>query len=184
MSEHDTICKGDIVMGFFRRMLGKDEAVQPMAVPEPSRPAKPAAISYDPKLIDSLHADHARLGALFERIGKHDKAGEYAQVRTLLAHFKSSLQAHILTENVRFYSYLESSLSSDAEDARTIHDFRRDMNTIARNVVDFVKTWQNSDFATMAERQQFAADYETVGQLLEQRLDSEENSLYPLYQAS
>lgn len=171
-------------MGFFRRMFGKDDDMQPMTAPEPPRPVKPAAIGYDPKLIDSLQAEHARLGALFERIGKHDKAGEYAQVRSLLAHFKSSLQAHILTENVRFYSYLENALSSDAEDARTIHDFRRDMNTIARDVVGFVKTWQNSDFATTAERQQFSADYKKVGELLEQRLDSEENSLYPLYQPS
>lgn len=171
-------------MGFFRRMFGKDDYVQPMAVAEPPHATKPAAIGYDPKLMDSLHADHARVGALFERIGKHNKAGEYAQVRSLLAHFKSSLQAHILTENVRFYSYLENSLAGDPEDARTMHDFRRDMNTIARDVVGFVKTWQSSDFATTAERQQFTADYEKVGSLLEQRLDSEENSLYPLYQPS
>ncbi|HET7267014.1 MAG TPA: hemerythrin domain-containing protein [Oleiagrimonas sp.] len=169
-------------MGFFRRIFGKDDYVQPMAVSEPPRSTKPASISYDPKLIDSLHTDHARLGALYERIGKHDKAGEYAQVRTLLAHFKSSLQAHILTENVRFYAYLENALADDAENARTMHEFRRDMNTIAREVVNFVKAWQNSDFASTAERQQFTAEYEKVGGLLEQRLDSEENSLYPLYQ--
>lgn len=171
-------------MGFFRRMFGKDEDFPPSAAPEPLQTTPTPGIRYDPKLIETLLADHARLGTLFARIGTLEKSGEYAEVRTLLTHFKSSLQAHILTENVRFYAYLEKSLSSDTDNATTIHEFRRDMNTIARKVVDFVKAWQNSDFATPAERQQFADDYKLVGQLLEQRLDSEENSLYPLYQAT
>lgn len=87
-----------------------------------------------------------------------------------------------MTENVRFYTYLEAELANDKDSAATIHEFRRDMNTIARSVVEFIKAWKDSDFATPAERQQFTADYEKVGKLLEQRLDSEENDLYPLYQ--
>ncbi|HEX7341607.1 MAG TPA: hemerythrin domain-containing protein [Rhodanobacteraceae bacterium] len=169
-------------MGFFRKMFGMDDTAQATFAPAPFQPVAPSTINYDPKLLESLRADHARLGAMFQRIGMLGKSGEYAEVRSLLAHFKSSLQAHILTENVRFYTYLEKSLAGDAENARTIHEFRRDMNTIARGVVNFVKTWQTSDFATPAERHQFEADYAKVGELLEQRLDSEENSLYPLYQ--
>lgn len=177
-----TTNQGDTNMGFFRKMLGMEDPGQPKVTPEPHQTTTATAISYDPKLIDSLHADHMRLGALYERIGKFAEAGEYAEVRALLAHFKSSLQAHILTENVRFYVYLERLLADDPENARTIREFRHDMNNIAREVVRFVKAWQGGDFSASTECQRFAADYKKIGQLLEQRLDSEENSLYPLYQ--
>ncbi|HEX7339271.1 MAG TPA: hemerythrin domain-containing protein [Rhodanobacteraceae bacterium] len=171
-------------MGFFRKMFGKDDTAEQMVgSTAPASDATLGTVHYDPKLVDSLLGDHSRLGNMYSRIGMLAKNGEFAEVRTLLAHFKSSLQAHILTENVRFYSYLEKSMAGDSENARTIHEFRRDMNTIAREVVNFVKTWQNSQFTTAAERQQFGADYDKIGELLEQRLDSEENSLYPLYMA-
>ncbi|HET6588009.1 MAG TPA: hemerythrin domain-containing protein [Oleiagrimonas sp.] len=170
-------------MGFFRKMFGQGDAGRGVSTLEPP-PATPHRVGYDPKLLDALLSDHARLGAMFERIGKSSEAGDYNEVCKLLTHFKSSLQAHILTENVRFYTYVETMTASDRDSAKTMHDFRRDMNTIARQVVDFIKKYQACDFASRTEREQFAKDYATVGGLLEQRLDSEENDLYPLYVAS
>lgn len=169
-------------MGFFRKMFGQgaDRAIDTTEAPATT----PHRVGYDPKLIDSLLSDHARLGALYERIGKSSEAGDYDEVRKLLTHFKSSLQAHILTENVRFYTYVESLTAADRDSAKTMHDFRRDMNTIARQVIGFIKKYQACDFASRTEREQFAKDYANVGSLLEQRLDSEENDLYPLYVAT
>lgn len=167
-------------MGFFRKMFGQggeNESASPLEPPA----ATPRRVGYDPKLIDALLSDHARLGAIFGRIGKAGEAGDYVEARKLLTHFKSSLQAHILTENVRFYTYVEALTADDHESAKLMHEFRRDMNTIARQVVEFVKKYQASDFASRTEREQFAKDYATVGGLLEHRLDSEENDLYPLY---
>ncbi|HET8555653.1 MAG TPA: hemerythrin domain-containing protein [Rhodanobacteraceae bacterium] len=170
-------------MGFFRKMFGQGGADRDTGTIEPPA-ATPHRVGYDPKLIDALLSDHARLGAMFERIGNSSKTGDYDEVRKLLAHFKSSLQAHILTENVRFYTYVESLTADDPDNARIMHGFRRDMNAIARKVVNFIKTYQACDFASRTEREQFAKDYATVGGLLEQRLDSEENDLYPLYVAT
>lgn len=167
-------------MGFFRKMFGQGGEDKDAGTPELPA-ATPHRVGYDPKLIDALLNDHARLGAVFERIGKAGEAGDYGEARKLLAHFKSSLQAHILTENVRFYAYIEALTADDHENARIMHEFRRDMNAIARQVVDFVKKYQASDFASRTEREKFAKDYATVGGLLEHRLDSEENDLYPLY---
>lgn len=172
-------------MGFFRKLFGQDDETEYHTISPPSiKPSTSRAIAYDPKLVETLHAQHGQLGALFERIGRCAERGDYAKARTLLVRFKTSLQGHILTENVRFYAYLENALSDDAENARTIHDFRKEMNQIARQVVSFVDTWQDSDFATTTKRQQFVTHYEDVGKLLEQRLDNEENNLYPLYQPS
>lgn len=173
-------------MGFFRSLLGRPDAlVTTPSVPIPASVAVPAAklrhIGYDAKLVDSLLRDHAELGRIFANIGEAQRDGNFDDMRNLLVQFKTRLEAHVLTENVRFYNYLEQSLASDAESAGTMRDFRRDMNGIARGVVEFVKKYQYSQFAP-EERRQFAVDYAAVGKILEQRLDSEENSLYPLYQ--
>lgn len=173
---------GGNAMGFFGKLLGKSDEVP--SIPANARPisaAAPRQIGYDPKLIDSLLHDHAQLGQIFTRIGEAPKTGNFSEVCALLVQFKSRLEAHILTENVRFYTYLQQSLANDLENARMMTDFRREMNVIARGVIDFVKQYQSCGFAP-DERMQFANDYATVGKLLEQRLDSEENSLYPLYQ--
>lgn len=169
-------------MGFFRKLLGQQD--KPPATPINAAPipvATPHKIGYDAKLITSMLQDHAELGRIFGNIGDAQKAGNFDDIRPLLIQFKTRLEAHVLTENVRFYNYLEQSLAGDATNTGTIHSFRREMNGIARSVVDFVKRYQSSNF-TLEERRQFATDYDAVGKVLEQRLDSEENNLYPLYQ--
>jgi hypothetical protein len=170
-------------MGFFRNLLGKSDALLVAPVNAVAIPAvAPRHIGYDAKLVESLLHDHAELGRIFANIGDARKTDDFDDIRNLLVQFKTRLEAHVLTENVRFYNYLEQTLAGDAESAGTMRSFRREMNGIARAVVEFVKKYQSSHF-TPAERRQFAADYETVGAILEQRLDSEENNLYPLYQA-
>ncbi len=168
-------------MGFFRKMFGQENVDVAPRMYEPVKPEQSHRVGYDPKLIDSLLGDHARIGAIFARIGTASKSGDYDEVRKLLVRFKSGLQAHILTENVRFYTYVEELTANDHENAKVMHEFRRDMNAIARKVIEFVKKYQDADFSSHAEREQFAGDYAAVGTLLEQRLDNEENDLYPLY---
>jgi hemerythrin-like domain-containing protein len=170
-------------MGFFRTLLGKGggDTPAPSAIPPPApTSAVTRSIGYDPRLVDSLLHDHAELGTIFARIGELQSARVYGEMRALLVNFKSRLEAHVLTENVRFYNYLEQALASEPNNAEIMRDFRREMNVIARSVIDFVKKYQQSAFNT-ADQKQFAADYAAVGKMLEQRLDSEENNLYPLY---
>jgi hypothetical protein len=81
---------------------------------------------------------------------------------------------------VRFYNYVENAMQGDAESTALVRSFRREMNAIARGVVDFVKKYQLSAF-DLQMRQEFLADYQTVYGLLAQRIEREESSLYPLY---
>ena len=139
-------------------------------------------IHYDPALMDSLRKEHELLAALFQRIGTLLKLNEIDEIRGELVNFKTRLEAHILTENVRFYTYLEQSLSDDMHNAELMRDFRREMNTIARSVVSFVKKYQSINATAQQFRTEFTHDYHAVGELLTQRLEREESSLYPLYQ--
>ena len=68
----------------------------------------------------------------------------------------------------------------DADSTALVRSFRREMNAIARGVVDFVKKYQLSTFDQQA-REEFTEDYKTVYGLLAQRIEREEASLYPLY---
>lgn len=171
-------------MGFFRRMLGKADSNLDVIARPASAPSTANGVGYDGALVDTLLTHHAQLGKLFSGIKINAKAGNYDETRSLLLRFKTSLQSHILTENVRFYSYVEKTLANDSESTRTMHDFRHEMNGIARTVTGFVDKWQGREFATVTERTQFFADYAAVEKLLAQRFDNEENNLYPIYRAA
>ena len=90
------------------------------------------------------------------------------------------LEGHLIAENVRFYNYVENAMQGDADSTALVRSFRREMNVIARGVVDFVKKYQLSTFDQQA-REEFTEDYKTVYGLLAQRIEREEASLYPLY---
>ena len=168
-------------MGLFSKLFGKKDTNNKLpAVNPPNTTGAPRAISYDPSLVDTLKRDHGDLVGQYQRLGQLQQLGRYNDIRGELVNFKTRFEAHILTENVRFYTYLEQSLMNDGHNAELMRDFRREMNTIARGVVTFVKKYQAAEF-TVAEREQFDQDYQAVGGLLSQRIEREESSLYPLY---
>ena len=169
-------------MGLFGKLFGKkgpngqDHAASPPVQGSGSR-----TISYDPSLVASLKHDHDELVAQYQRLGELHRSGRFGEIRGELINFKTRFEAHVLTENVRFYTYLEQTLMGDAHNAELMRDFRREMNTIARGAVNFVKKYQISEFDS-TDREQFTKDYQTVGSLLTQRIEREESGLYPLYQ--
>lgn len=140
----------------------------------------PAAIRYDPGVIDTLLRDHNELGRLFSRIGEAGKAGDVGETRSLLVTFKARLKAHIVAENARFYDYLEQAYADDARTLRLLRGYRREMAKIARNVLAFVHQYQTSGFEP-EDRAQFNEDHAGVSKQLEHRLDAEEDNLYRLY---
>ncbi|MBD8899908.1 hemerythrin domain-containing protein [Rhodanobacter sp. DHG33] len=171
-------------MGIFGKLFKQkssaaDDSVR--AAPHADEPAH-RTIHYDPNLVDSLKRDHGELVTLYQRIGNLLQDGHHDEIRGELVNFKTRLEAHILTENVRFYTYLEQSLREDAHNAELMRDFRREMNTIARGAVNFVKKYQGPGTLDASSHEEFAKDYAAVGELLAQRIGREESSLYPLYQ--
>ena len=169
-------------MGWFRKVLGVRET-------PPSRVngdgqgvtyGQKRGNSFDPELIDGLKADHRELLGMYAEVANQLKEARYTEIVPALMEFKTHLEAHVLTENYRFYGYLEEQLSYDSENTALMRDFRREMGTIARRVVQFVKTWQQRGVdANTAEA--FQQDLKKVGALLQQRIAREEHSLYPMY---
>lgn len=172
------------MLELLRRIVGMAPAPEPPSLPAYRpvlTPSKPRPPTFDSRLIESLKHDHAELVHLFDQIGRVAEQHRCHELPAMLVAFKTRLEGHLIAENVRFYNYVEHSLQGDDEDLALIRSFRREMNTIARGVVDFVKKHQRGPFDDRM-RHLFLIDYRAVGALLTQRIEREESSLYPLYQ--
>jgi len=139
-------------------------------------------INYDATLINGLTHDHKDLVDIFRRIWVEGyEKQNYRKLAHLLTMFKSGFQAHLIKENVRFYVYLEQTLSEDVHTLQIVKDFRTDMNDIASAVVHFCKRYTHDAF-TQEMVQDFKRDYQKIGEALTRRIDLEEKELYTLYQ--
>jgi hypothetical protein len=177
----------------FDRLFGrKKEQPQhaPAAAPrvEPQQGAAPAhtapgtRISYHPELVGELRNDHQQLLRVFGEINAAHQAGDLSKTSALLNNFKSALSAHLLKENVRLYIYLERALASDPASHALVHQFRAEMDGIGKAVLDFLARYR--DIAVDPSLAgSFGADLAAIGKVLVQRIENEENTLYPLYMA-
>jgi len=137
-------------------------------------------IRYHPELIAQLQSDHQTLIGLYGEIQAAFDAGDYAGVSEKLDAFRTGLQGHLLTENVRLYIYLDRCLANDETNSELIRGFRREMDGIAKVAMNFLKKYE----AIGVDKElagAFAKDFATIGQVLGARIQKEEQVLYPLY---
>ncbi|MGH8539433.1 MAG: hemerythrin domain-containing protein [Stenotrophobium sp.] len=136
--------------------------------------------TYSPTLIQSLEGDHAELLQMYTQVDQMLKRGDYEAIVPALGTFKTKLDVHILNENLRFYCYLEEHLAGSPDELNVMKDFRREMNDIARGVVNFVRKYQMAG-VTLSNHKNFGNEFQQVGALLAQRIEREERGLYILY---
>ncbi len=137
-------------------------------------------IRYSADLVDRLVRDHRLMLERFGAIREAAHAGRLDEVVPLLERFRIDLHAHLLVENVRLYVYLEHTLADDPVSHALMHEFRHDMDEIGKKVVAFLARYVRlgEDPALAAS---FVADLERVGTVLVDRIQREEDALYPLY---
>lgn len=169
-------------MGLLKRLFGgkPDKDTARTAMLDAGQDAG-RTIRYDPGLVDGLKDDHQELVAMYTALGERVAAGDFHGVDAALQEFKIRLEAHLLTENVRFYVYVEQSMAEDEVNYELIRGFRKEMNSIARAVVEFVRRYRQQPVGP-ATQAQFIREHGEVGRLLAQRIAREESELYVLYQ--
>lgn len=138
-------------------------------------------VHFDPKLVPSLIADHQMLLSIFGDIGNASKQRNSGLLKEKLGEFGNALRGHLLTENIKFYLYLQYSLEGDAESAAVMHDFRKEMQHIGKAVADFLRRYEDTTDWNNAAWEQFENDVMQIGKVLIKRIQTEENVLYPLY---
>ncbi len=140
-----------------------------------------AEVHFDPKLVARLISDHQMLLGIFGEIGDASKQKNSTLLRDRLSEFGNALRGHLLTENIKFYLYLQHSLAGDAESAAVMQEFRRDMQHIGKAVGDFLNKYENLTDWNNAAWEQFGNEVMQIGKVLIKRIQTEENVLYPLY---
>jgi len=174
-------------MGFFSRLFGSKKKVvvpeTPSVLMEKPRQVESSAntgISYDPELVKKLKEDHQSLFKIYEALTATTNRGDYTAIQPLLSELKLAFQTHIMLENVKFYVYLQQSLSHDPELTAFLTEVRQEMNGIARALVKFVNAYSTSSFTTEMAAS-FKAELEGIGAVLTKRVELEESRLYTLY---
>ena len=140
------------------------------------------SIPFYPKLIDHLEADHRHLLQLYVQIERNVKNRKYSLISDQLAGFKEDFVAHLEAENIKFYGFLEQRFKDQSQEFASLRRFRKEMRTIERTVIKFLDHWieYNVDSTSVNE---FKAQYESIGEALVKRIESEEKELYTMYQA-
>lgn len=166
----------------------KKQATQEVAR-EPAKAATPAEsgvaagtqLHYDPNLVPNLVSDHRILLGIFGEIAVAMEQKNMIRTKEKLGEFGDALRGHLLKENVRFYVYLQHSLEGDAENAAIMHEFRREMQHIGKAVADFLHKYTAEGEWDGRMWQGFQQEVGGIGKVLTKRIETEENSLYPLY---
>lgn len=157
--------------------------VSALDAPKPNM-APGTRIAYSDSLVAQLKNDHQQLLGAHAAIGEAYAQGDLHATRELLESFRGDLQSHLLTENVRFYIYLEHSLFNDPEKQALVRQFRHEMDEIGKAALAFLMRYANIDRDDFEQQTHtaFASELVKIGLVLSQRIQREESSLYPLYQ--
>ena len=150
------------------------------ATPSQFASAPGTGIRYSPTLIDELKKDHKQLLATYMAIKASFDGGDYRTVSAKLNEFRIGLQGHLLTENVRFYIYLDRVHGQDEMNSDLIRGFRREMDGIGRTALNFLKKYETIGVDKELAGA-FAKDFAEIGTVLGERIQREESVLYPLY---
>ncbi len=141
---------------------------------------KYAIVSFDPGLIDKLIKDHKKLIKILGIISNSRSPEQLPGIPRQLRAFKLALQTHLVVENVRFYTYVQLKLKANSENMMFVKDLKLEMDRIAHTVVKFTNHYTSSGI-NKNNAKIFFAELDALGEMLTNRIEAEENSLYTLY---
>lgn len=142
--------------------------------------AKGTEIRYDSHLVDRLQGDHKTLLQIYTDIINGAEKRNYKVIMDRLAKFRIVLTEHLLTENVKLYVYLDNELADDEMNSELIRSFRREMDEIGKTVMRMLRKYGQSGVNDL-NVEEFTADFGTLGEVLGDRIQREESTLYLLY---
>lgn len=153
--------------------------------PSAARPPHPPGIyvGYDPMLVGRMRSEQQHILVLFAQTQALLTTLDYQGVKRKLGELRVTLQDHLMTANVRFYVYLLRYLSGDAAKSAIINEYRREMLVSSRKIMDFLRTYSAAQFDDELANT-FQVELLVISAALVERVEREQVSLHPLYQAS
>ncbi|HKJ95792.1 MAG TPA: hemerythrin domain-containing protein [Gammaproteobacteria bacterium] len=136
----------------------------------------------DQGLISELKVDHREMQIGMVELREAVDHAQYSAVPHHLRALKTRLEAHLLTENYRLYARLEEQMSDAPDNAGLMRDLRREMGSLSRETLQFIDEWQQRG-VDAGSADLFEERLRHISTLLNQRIDREEQSLFPIYEA-
>ncbi len=138
-----------------------------------------ATVAYDPNLIKKLNNDHEKLLELFTEIMEAASDNNFDTVNQKLNVFDNRLQLHLMTEQIKFHTYLEQALKNCAMTQQMNKNFQDRIKVIGQTALDFIDQYRESSWEEETKKE-FVEGLEGLGKILTERIDMEEE-LYELY---
>lgn len=132
-------------------------------------------------IIETLTLQHQEIARLEAQVDDAAAAGDTAKLRDLLTRLRRMLLAHLEVEDDRLYpGLIAAAQKTGAEIPIKIADtFAKNMQGVTIALKAFLDKYVISDLA-LAD---FRRDWPLVRRLLQDRIESEERHLYPLYRS-
>ena len=143
---------------------------------------KDSKVSFESKLVPKLLNDHKKLVEKVQAIESelHKPRGEIDEkkIRNLLKSFRVELLGHFMEEDIKLYWYLEHRYGHNDTAIETIKSFKESIKGIQKEVMRFIDSYTVRDLPIDNE---FFITFREVVKALSDRIQAEENNLYPLY---
>lgn len=139
-------------------------------------------IGYSADLVPKLIDDHRRILQMFADIGIACLQSEGTMIVPNLLQFSRALTEHLVTENSRLYVYMRRSVATDDVKKQRISVFRKEMIAVTNAVGDFIEKYKLVTTWTPDLLESFKNDLMVVGEVLVNRIESEETDLFAIYQ--
>jgi len=139
-----------------------------------------APLGYRPDLVAELTHEHRLLESAFASLVAAHNSGDVETCIFRLRMFTNLLRAHLLKENLQLYRYLRHAFAGTPETAARTETLRREMQDIGRTLNAFANAYLGATW-NEARRRALGRDLIEIGQILAQRIETEERALYPLY---
>ncbi|MFC4622502.1 hemerythrin domain-containing protein [Comamonas nitrativorans] len=143
-------------------------------------PADAGVLPYYPDLVEELLAEHEAVSMLEQRLRRAFMRQDWPRVAKRLRELGTLLRGHILKENVRLYAFLQQVTENEA-DIETMKHFRRGAKALSQSLLAFFERYENIDQLPPEQAAAFLADLDAISQAIHERMQSEEQQLYPLY---
>ena len=170
----------------FRRVRSKRQGACADPAAGEDRPARAlrepdgATLAFRPDLVDELTHEHRLLESAFASLAQAHHSGDVEACIFRLSTFTNLLRAHLLKENLQLYRYLRHALAGTPQAAARTDALRREMQDIGRTLNAFTNAYLGATW-NEARRRALGRDLTEIGQILAQRIETEERALYPLY---
>jgi len=136
---------------------------------------------YNPSLINQLKKDHKKIFDIYSELYNiFISNGEYKEIYNKLHKLKVMLSMHIRFEDTLLYSYLNNKYENDSNKLDFIAKADKEMKSISVVALSFIDECSIPELYDK-HREKFTEELKMIGDILVDRVEFEEDRLYPLY---